>query len=102
MWKFRIMHALKAAYQYDHVTRMVNTEGADYENKKQKTFYLVLQCISQKYIPMVMNCQMAKEVWDVLCHFFERKTISNKVSTVTKCARELFNPHYSSFSMSRP
>ena len=28
---------------------------------------------------MVMNCQMPKELWDVLCQFFERKTISNKI-----------------------
>ena len=47
-----------------------------------KTFYSVLQCIGQKYIPMVMSCQTPKETWDTLCQFLERKTVSNKIYTL--------------------
>ena len=79
VWKFQVTHALKAADQWDHVTGTANTEGANYESKRQKAFYSVLQCIGQKYVPMVMNCQTPKELWDALCHFFERKIVSNKV-----------------------
>ena len=47
---------------------------------KQKAFYSVLQCIGQRYIPMVMNyISNPKEMWDELCKFFERKTVNNKV-----------------------
>ena len=63
--------------QWNHITGTTNSEGADYESKKQKAFYSVLQCIGQKYVPMVMNCHMSKELWDAFCQFFERKTVSN-------------------------
>ena len=56
VWKFQVKHALKAAEQWDHVTGTANTEAGDYESKKQKAFYSVLQCIGQKYVPMVMSC----------------------------------------------
>ena len=82
VWKFQVTHALKAAEQWDHVTGTANTEGADYESKKQKAFYSVLQCIGQKYVPMVMNCRTPKELWDALCQVFERKTVSNKIYTL--------------------
>ena len=82
VWKFQVMHALKAADQWNHITGTANTEGADYESKKQKAFYSVLQCIGQKYVPMVMNCHTPKELWDALCQFFERKTVSNKIYTL--------------------
>ena len=73
------MHTLKAADQWDHVPSTANTEGADYESKKQKAFYSVLKCIGQKYVPMVMNCRTQKELWDALCQFFEQKTVSDKI-----------------------
>ena len=79
VWKFQVTHALKAADQWNHITGTANTEGADYESKKQKAFYSVLQCIGQKYVPMVMNCRTPIELWDALCQFFERKTVSNKI-----------------------
>ena len=82
VWKFQVTHALKAADQWDYVTGTANTEGGDYESKKQKAFYSVFQCISQKYVPMVKNCQTPKELWDALCQFFERKTVSNKIYTL--------------------
>ena len=28
---------------------------------------------------MVMSCQTSKEMWDTLCQFLERKTVSNKI-----------------------
>ena len=52
VWKFQVKHALKASDQWGHVTGTVSTESADYESKKQKAFYAVLQCIGQKYVPM--------------------------------------------------
>ena len=55
---------------------------ADYESKKQKAFYAVLQCIRQKYVPMVMSFKTPKELWDTLCQFFKRKTVSNKIYTL--------------------
>ena len=63
-------------------TGTADTEARDYESKKQKAFYSVLQCIGQKYIPMVMSCQTPKEIWDTLCQFLERKTVSNKIYTL--------------------
>ena len=78
VWKFQVQHALKASDQWGHVTGTVSTESADYKSKKQKAFYTVLQCIGQKYVPMVMNCQTPKELWDTLCQFFEWKMVSNK------------------------
>ena len=77
-WLF-VKHALKASDQWGHETGNVSTESADYENKKQKVFNTVLQCIGQKYMPMVMTCKIPKELWDTLCQFFERKTFSNQI-----------------------
>ena len=82
VWKFQVQHALKASDQWGHVTGTVSTESADYKSKKQKAFYTVLQCIGQKYVPMVMNCQTPKELWDTLCQFFEWKMVSNKIYTL--------------------
>ena len=82
VWKFQVSHAFKASDQWNHITRTTTTEGTDYESKKRKAFYSVLQCIGQKYMPMVMNCRTPKELWDTLCQFFERKTVSNKIYTV--------------------
>ena len=82
VWKFQVKHALKASDQWGHVTGTVSTDSADYESKKQKAFYAVLQCIGQKYVPMVMSCKTPKELWDTLCQFFERKTVSNKIYTL--------------------
>ena len=82
VWKFQVTHALKASDQWNHITGTANIEGTNYESKKQKAFYSVLQCIGQKYVPMVMNCRTPKELWDALCQVFERKTVSNKIYTL--------------------
>ena len=82
VWKFQVQHALKAAGQWEFITETANTEAEDYESKKQKAFYSVLQCIGQKFMPIVMSCQTPKGMWDVLCQSFERKTVSNKVFTL--------------------
>ena len=74
VWKFQVMHALKG-----YITETV--EGAT-EIQRQKAFYCILQCIGQKYVPMVMSCVTPKQMWDTLCQFFERKTVSNKVFTL--------------------
>ena len=79
VWKFQVMHALKAAEYWDFVTGDADTGSQGYESKKQKAFSSVLQCIGQKNIPAVMNCADPKELWDTLCQLFERKTVSNKV-----------------------
>ena len=60
VWKFQVQHALKAAGQWEFIIRTADTEARDYESKKQKALYSVLQCIGQKYIPMVMSCQTPK------------------------------------------
>ena len=75
VWKFQVKHTLKATDQWDYVTGAVDPERQGYESKKQKAFYSVLQCIGQRYIPMVMSCQTPKEMWNELCKFFERKTV---------------------------
>ena len=64
---------------WGYVTETVHEAS---ENLKQKAFYCVLQCIGQKYVPMVMGCESPKQMWDTLCQFFERKTVSNKVFTL--------------------
>ena len=79
VWKFQVMHALKAADLWGYVTETVEEAR---ENQKQKAFYCILQCIGQKYVPMVMGCESPKQMWDTLCQFFERKTVSNKVFTL--------------------
>ena len=61
MWKFQVQHALKAAGQWEFITGTADTEARNYESKKQ-AFYSVLQCIGQKYIPMVMSSQNPKEM----------------------------------------
>ena len=82
VWKFQVKHALKASDHWGHVTGTVSMDSVDYKNKKQKAFYAVLQCIGQKYVPMVMTCSTPKELWDTLCQFFDRKTVSNKIYTL--------------------
>ena len=76
VWKFQVMHALKAAELWGYVTETIEEPR---ENQKQKAFYCILQCIGQKYVPMIMRCESPKQVWDSLCQSFERKTVSNKV-----------------------
>ena len=87
VWKFQVQHVLKAAGQWEFITGTANQEAEDYESKKPKAFYSVLQCIRQKFIPMVMSCQTPKDMWDALCQSFERKTVSNKVYTLMKLYR---------------
>ncbi len=79
VWKFQITHALKAADLWGYVTETV-AEPRD--SQKQKAFYCILQCIGQKYVPMIMGCESPKQMWDTLCESFERKTVSNKVFTL--------------------
>ena len=82
VWKYQVKHAMKAAGLWDRVTGTASREGADAMSLEQKSLYLVLQCIGQKYVPMAMNCKTTKELWDTLCQCFERKTVSNKVHTL--------------------
>ena len=79
VWKFQVQLSLKAADQWQFVTGTANADADDYESKKQKAFYSILQCIGQKFMPMVMSCRDPQEMWNTLCQFFERKTVSNKV-----------------------
>ena len=79
VWKFQVMHALKATDLWGYITETV--EGAT-EIQRQKAFHCILQCIGQKYVPMVMSCMTPKQMWDTLCQFFERKTVNNKVFTL--------------------
>ena len=83
VWKFQVTHAMKAAGLWDYVAGTERDEE-DRVRKEQKAFYLILQCLGQKYVPMVMNCTTTKDMWDTLCGTFERKTISNKVYTLMK------------------
>ena len=57
VWKFQVMHALKAADLWGYVTETV---AKPRENQKQKAFYCM--CIGQKYVPMVMACDSPKEM----------------------------------------
>ena len=82
VWKFQVQYALKAADQWQFVIGMVNADADDYESKKQKAFYSILQCIGQKFMPMVMSCRDPQEMWNTLYQFFERRTVSNKVYTL--------------------
>ena len=82
VWKFQVTHALKAAEQWEFAEGTADDQKRDYESKKQKAFYSILQCIAQKNIPAVMKCKTPKELWDTLCELFERKTVSNKVYTL--------------------
>ena len=77
VWKFQVMHALKAADLWGHVEETVEQTGANYARQQQKAFYCILQCIGQKYVPTVMSCVSPKEMWDTLGQVFERKTVSN-------------------------
>jgi len=82
VWKFQVTHALKAAGMWDRVTGTASREGADNLSQEQKVFYLILQCIGQNHVPMVMHCTKPKDLWDTLCQYFERKTVSNRVFTL--------------------
>ena len=72
---------MKAAGLWTYITGTARGEEED-ASKEQKVFYLILQCIGQKYVPMVMNCQTTKDMWDTLCQTFQRKAVSNKVFTL--------------------
>ena len=58
VWKFQVTHALKAADLWGYVTETVAEPRDD---QKQKAFYYILQCIGQKYVPMVMGCSSPKQ-----------------------------------------
>ena len=62
VWKFQEQHALKAAGQWESITGTANIKAEDCEIKKQKAFYLELQCMGQKFMPTVMSCQTKKYV----------------------------------------
>ena len=82
VWKFQATHAMKATGLWTYVTGTARgeEEGA---SKEQKAFYLILQCIGQKYVPMVMNCQTTKDGYvGHICQTFQRKAVSNKVFTL--------------------
>ena len=57
-----MQHALKAADQWQFVIGMANADADDYERKKQKTFYSILQCIAQKFMSMLMSCRDPREM----------------------------------------
>ena len=57
MWKFQLQYMLKATGQWT-----ADTKVEDYESKKQNAFYSVLQCVGQKFMPMVMSCQTLKDM----------------------------------------
>ena len=57
VWKFHVQHALKAADQRQFVIDTANPDADDYESKKQKAFYSILQYIGQKFMPMAMSCR---------------------------------------------
>ena len=82
VWKFQVTHTMQAAGLWDRVTGTANREGAENASAEQKAFYLVLQCIGQKYVPTVMSCETPKDLWDTLTQLFERKTVSNKIYTL--------------------
>ena len=82
MWKFQVQHVLKASGQWEFVTGDANQETEGYEGKKQKALYLIIQCVGQRFMPMVMGSQTPKNMWDTPCQHFERKTVSNKVFTL--------------------
>ena len=73
VWKFQLQHVLRAAGQWEFITGTADAEAEDYESKKQKAFYSVLQCVGQKFMPMVMSCQTPKDMWDALCQCFKQK-----------------------------
>ena len=73
---------MKAAGMWDRVTGAASREGAENLSSEEKAFYLILQCIGQKYVPMVMHCTRPKDLWDTLSQYFERKTTCNKVYTL--------------------
>ena len=81
MWKFQVQRALKVLGQWEYITGTANQEAEDYNGKKEKALYLIIQCIEQRFMPMVMGSQARKDMWDVLCQHLERKTVSNKVFT---------------------
>ena len=74
-----MQHTLKAAEQWQFVIGTANADTDNYESKKQKAFYSILQCIRQKFMPMVMSCRDPREMWNTPCQFFERKMVSNKI-----------------------
>ena len=82
VWEFQVQHALKAADQWQSMTGTANADADDYESKKQKAFYSILQCIGLKFMLMVMSCRDPRQMWNTLCQFFKRKTVSNKVYTL--------------------
>jgi len=82
VWKFQVQHSLKASGQWEFVTGVANQEAEGYEGKKQKALYSIIQCVGQRFMPMVMGSQTPKDMWDILCQHFERKTVSNKVFTL--------------------
>ena len=82
VWKFQVQYALKAADQWQFVIGTANADAYNYESKKQKAFYSILQCIKQKFMPMVMSYRDLQEMWNTLSQFFEHKTVSNKVCTL--------------------
>ena len=72
---------MKAAGLWNHVTGSAS-QGDDNLSLEQKAFYLILQCLGQKYVSMVMSNMKPKNLWDTPSQFFERKTVSNKVYTL--------------------
>ena len=62
VWKVQVQHALKAAGQWELITGTANIKPEDHEIKKQKAFYLKLQCIEQKFMPIVISRQTQKYV----------------------------------------
>lgn len=63
VWKFQVMHALKAADLWDYVTGTIERYV---QKQQQKAFYCILQIIVQRYVPMIMGCDQPQQLWDTL------------------------------------
>ena len=71
VWKFQEMHALKALGLRDRDHRR--------GQRQSEAEGFLLNSAVHWHVPVVMSCESLKQIWDTLCQFFERKTVSNKV-----------------------
>ena len=69
VWKFQVIHALKAAEYLDFVTGNTDPASQGYDSKKQKAFSSVLQCIGQKNMLIPRSC-------GTRCASFSRERLS--------------------------
>ena len=84
VWKFQVQYVLKAADQWQFMIGMASADADNYESKKQKAFYSILQYIGNKFMLIVMSCRDTREIWNTLCQFFELKTVTNEAYTLMR------------------